>query len=162
MLPEIKAKYHFIIRMSQAADDTDATAIKCALKLKKLIYVAKHIVQRHCEQRCLGMQCRYRLRLIEFIGQITRYVKHLARPSAALSLCQNECCARSRYMTLNRGVGRCQILEGHTFSWTRGLLKSFRGHRCQLLKILGGHVPLCPPCSYAPVISKNPLSIIIF
>ena len=51
----------------------------------------------------------------------------------------------------HKGVGRCQILEGHTLSWTQGLLKILRGHRYQLLKIFLGPLPLCSPCSYAPV-----------
>ena len=42
-------------------------------------------------------------------------------------------------------------MEGHTFSWTQGLLKILMGHRYLLLKILGGHVPLCPAYYYAPV-----------
>ena len=52
-----------------------------------------------------------------------------------------------------RGVGRCQILQGHTFSWIRGLMKLFKGYRLKLLKILGGgaNAPL-PPCSYAPAV----------
>ena len=51
---------------------------------------------------------------------------------------------RKNYAT-SRGVGRCQILEGHTFSWTRYLLKIFWGHRYCFLKIWGGaHAPMPP------------------
>ena len=39
-------------------------------------------------------------------------------------------------------------MEGHTLSWTQGLLKMLRGYRYLFLKLLRGHVPLCPPCSY--------------
>ena len=49
-------------------------------------------------------------------------------------------------LTHNSAIGRCQILGGHTVNrdiryWVYSYIN---------LKILGGHVPVCPPYEYGP------------
>ena len=44
-------------------------------------------------------------------------------------------------------VARCQILGGHTVNRDVG----YGVHSYINLKILGGHVPVCPPYEYGPV-----------
>ena len=54
-----------------------------------------------------------------------------------------------------RAVGRCQILGWHPLSKSPNLLKILERHNYWWLQILGGHVPLCPPCSYGPDWKNN-------
>ena len=63
--------------------------------------------------------------------------------------CWNVCCLK---WFLNRAVWRSQILGAHTFSQYSSLIwiLPYLVGTFFLLKILGGQVPLCPPCSYGP------------
>ena len=54
-----------------------------------------------------------------------------------------------------RGVGRCLILDRHTFSQIQGLPKILRGHGYLFLKILGGARAPVPPVSYVPEIGEG-------
>ena len=48
--------------------------------------------------------------------------------------------------SLGSAVARCQILGGHTVNRDVG----YGVHSYINLKILGGHVPVCPPYEYGP------------
>ena len=48
--------------------------------------------------------------------------------------------------SLGSAVVRCQILGGHTVNRDVG----YGVHSYINLKILGGHVPVCPPYEYGP------------
>ena len=50
--------------------------------------------------------------------------------------------------SLGSAVVRCQILGGHTVNRDVG----YGVHSYINLKILGGHVPVCPPYEYGPAI----------
>ena len=62
--------------------------------------------------------------------------------------------------SLGSAVARCQILGGHTVNRDVG----YGVHSYINLKILGGHVPVCPTYKYCPVgISEmNPVKIFDF
>ena len=55
-----------------------------------------------------------------------------------------------RCLSLPSAVARYQILGGHTVN--RGI--EYDVHHYVNLKILGGHVPVCPPYEYGPVGAK--------
>ena len=57
---------------------------------------------------------------------------------------------------INKNIGWALVLSAQNIGWalvSTSCLKYWVGtSKYQLPKILGGHMPLCPPCSYGPVL----------
>ena len=57
--------------------------------------------------------------------------------------------------SLGSAVVRCQILGGHTVN--RDII--YGVHSYINIKILGGHVPVCPPYEYGPAMLTGPVNL---